>query len=441
MAGAQPGRTPFTVVQLATSGLDDAPKVHSVILRSADAERGAVSFFTDLRSAKIKEMRRQPRVSLIGYDADAGFQIRLEGKATIDKGREKAAAWAACRSHTRALFQHTLPSGTPIAAPAEAAPADDGEGERHFAVVVVSIIRIDWLDISGPLHLRAVFQRDGSDWRLGWLRPRAARLALRAARRGVRPVRWRDCAKARPRRVGSSASRIWGERGDMLAKASSEDAPDDLTTRERIKRAARNLFALNGVDAVAVRDIVREAGGKNVSALNYYFGSKEELIESLIRDALSAANGRWDAALAALEAAGGPNSVREVVEILVLRGVPPNAGEGDEASARFFATLLHTRRRLVTDTVAKLELYAYDRALRHIRRLMPPMSEGAKDQRLLFYFWASSSIFAVLEGALDENQNYAEPWSAPDPLRHFIDAAVAMLEAPLTSPIEDVRKG
>ena len=46
MAGAQPGRTPFTVVQLATSGLDDAPKVRSVILRSADAERGAVGIVT-----------------------------------------------------------------------------------------------------------------------------------------------------------------------------------------------------------------------------------------------------------------------------------------------------------------------------------------------------------------------------------------------------------
>ena len=62
MTGAQPGRTPFTVLQLATSGLDGAPKVRSVILRGADAERGAVSFFTDLRSTKIKEMRRQPRV-------------------------------------------------------------------------------------------------------------------------------------------------------------------------------------------------------------------------------------------------------------------------------------------------------------------------------------------------------------------------------------------
>lgn len=226
----------------------------------------------------------------------------------------------------------------------------------------------------------------------------------------------------------------------MLAKAWSADASDDLTTRERIKRAARKLFALNGVDAVTVRDIVGEAGGRNVSALNYHFGSKEDLIKTLIRDALAAANARWDRALSALEAAGGPTSVREVVEILVRRGLQPNVGEGDEASARFFATLLHTRRRLVTDTVAKLEFSAYDRALRHICRLMPPMPDGAKGQRLLFYFWASSSIFAVLEGALDENHSYAEPWSAPDPLGNFIDAAVAMLEAPLTSAVEDIRK-
>ena len=95
----------------------------------------------------------------------------------------------------------------------------------------------------------------------------------------------------------------------------------------------------------------------------------------------------------------------------------------------------------MTDTVAKHQFFAYDRALHHIHRLMPPMPSEAKDQRLLFYFWASSSIFAVLEGALDENRSYAEPWSAPDPLGNFIDAAVAMLEAPLTSPIADIGKG
>lgn len=35
---------------------------------------------------------------------------------------------------------------------------------------------------------------------------------------------------------------------------------EDLSTRERIKRAARRLFALNGVDGVAVCDIIAAAG-------------------------------------------------------------------------------------------------------------------------------------------------------------------------------------
>lgn len=205
---------------------------------------------------------------------------------------------------------------------------------------------------------------------------------------------------------------------------------EDDSTRQRIKRTARRLFALHGVDAVSVRDVIAEAGQKNASALNYYFGSKEGLIKALVGDALAIAHGRWAEALDAAEAAGGPRAIREVVEILVLRGLPPNAGEGDEASARFLAMLLQTRRDLVADAAASRGLSAYDRALRHIKRLMPPMPESARDQRLLFYFWASTSVLAVLEGASARTGGYAKPWDSPDPLRNFIDAMVGMFEAP-----------
>ena len=170
MTGARPSRTPFTVLQLATSGLDGAPKVRSVILRGADAERGAVSLFTDVRSAKIEEIRHQPRVSLLGYDADAGFQIRLEGKATIDtEGPEKAAGLGGLSISYPRVLPASAAFRDPDLRSSETAPADDVDDERHFAVIVVSIIRIDWLDISRPLHLHAVFQRDGCDWRGGWV--------------------------------------------------------------------------------------------------------------------------------------------------------------------------------------------------------------------------------------------------------------------------------
>ena len=204
---------------------------------------------------------------------------------------------------------------------------------------------------------------------------------------------------------------------------------EDFSTRERFKRAARRLFALHGIDAVAVRDILAAAGQKNASALNYYFGSKEGLIETLIGDALAIAHGRWDEALRALDAQGGPRTIREVVELLVLQGLSPNAPEGDEASARFLAMVLQTRRDLVRAATARRGLTAYNRALRHIRRLMPAMSERARDQRLLFYFSASTAVLAVLEEAAKPGGGYAPPWNGPDPLRNFIDAMVGMFEA------------
>ena len=210
--------------------------------------------------------------------------------------------------------------------------------------------------------------------------------------------------------------------------------PEELSTQERIKRAARRLFALNGVDAVAVRDIIAAAGQKNASALNYHFGSKEGLVETLVGDALAIAHARWASGLDALEAAGGPRHIREVVELLILQGLPPNAPEGDEASARFLAMVLQTRRDLVLAATSRRGLTAYDRALRHIKRLMPEMPKRARDQRLLFYFSASTAVLAVLEEAAKPGGGFAEPWSSPDPLRNFIDAMVGMFEAPWTAP-------
>src|SRR5260370_31633845 len=120
------------------------------------------------------------------------------------------------------------------------------------------------------------------------------RRLMRSYNANVLAVQSKTNARAVPRIAGKIAIRPDGRIKTMnLAQSGHDDPP----TRERIKRAARTLIALNGVDAVTVRDVVKEAGQKNASALNYYFGSKESLIEALVRDALTAANARWDEAL------------------------------------------------------------------------------------------------------------------------------------------------
>lgn len=55
-------------------------------------------------------------------------------------------------------------------------------------------------------------------------------------------------------------------------------AKDARQTRDALIRAAEHLFARQGVDGALTRDIVREAGQGNGSAVQYHFGSRRGLL-------------------------------------------------------------------------------------------------------------------------------------------------------------------
>ncbi|MGQ9524092.1 MAG: TetR/AcrR family transcriptional regulator [Armatimonadota bacterium] len=68
------------------------------------------------------------------------------------------------------------------------------------------------------------------------------------------------------------------------------------STRERIKRAARSLFAEKGFAAVTV-DAIAAAADANKAMLYYHFGSKEGLYLAVINEDLEEVSARIDAAL------------------------------------------------------------------------------------------------------------------------------------------------
>ena len=65
-----------------------------------------------------------------------------------------------------------------------------------------------------------------------------------------------------------------------MPKTQSPD-PDTPDTRTSLVRSAVRLFAEKGLGAVSVKDITREAGARNPSAVYYHFGSVEELIKEV----------------------------------------------------------------------------------------------------------------------------------------------------------------
>lgn len=68
-----------------------------------------------------------------------------------------------------------------------------------------------------------------------------------------------------------------------MPHASAAPPDEESSTRSALLRAAEQLFAERGIHAVSNRLISEAAGQGNNAAVNYHFGSKEELLRALVR--------------------------------------------------------------------------------------------------------------------------------------------------------------
>ncbi|MFI9326114.1 TetR/AcrR family transcriptional regulator [Kitasatospora sp. NPDC052868] len=87
-------------------------------------------------------------------------------------------------------------------------------------------------------------------------------------------------------------------------------------TREKLLRAAEELFATRGVEGAPTRDITRLAGQGNPSAVQYHFGSREGLLDAI----MAARQERTGQALAPRLAGLGPAGPTGVADLPDLLG-------------------------------------------------------------------------------------------------------------------------
>ncbi len=86
-------------------------------------------------------------------------------------------------------------------------------------------------------------------------------------------------------------------------------------TYQKILNEAEKLFATRGYDASSIRDITTNAG-VNLAAIHYHFGSKEKLLEKLIKKKLKLLNKQRLSALSRLEkkACGKPLRPSDILD-------------------------------------------------------------------------------------------------------------------------------
>lgn len=155
-------RTGFTLAALATVTATGQPRARSVILRDFASTPERIWFATDVRSAKIAEIRARPEVALTLYDAAADTQLRAEGRATIiEDDDERRRAWQTLAPHSKQLYADPAVPGAPLDA---AQQEDHRTAFERFAWVSIELDRLDWLDLSSQPQQRWQFHRKKRTW-------------------------------------------------------------------------------------------------------------------------------------------------------------------------------------------------------------------------------------------------------------------------------------
>lgn len=202
-------------------------------------------------------------------------------------------------------------------------------------------------------------------------------------------------------------------------------ARDATGTREKLIRAAEQLFAARGVNGAQTREIVRAAGQANDSAVHYHFGSRQGLLAAISDKHVARMEPQRRAALHHLDSADLVAVIHAIVE--------PTAAELESADGRDFLRIIaqiagHAGIR--TGTVPSLlRGTALLRQLELLRaRCLEWLPEPVARERIAIVIGMLTAALAERARQLDDAAHLLLAHAA------FVENLVAMIVAALGAP-------
>ncbi|MEN3351275.1 MAG: hypothetical protein V7632_4910 [Bradyrhizobium sp.] len=205
--------------------------------------------------------------------------------------------------------------------------------------------------------------------------------------------------------------------------------PSDQT-RSAILAAAERLYADRGFGDVTLRDIVAEAN-VNLAAVNYHFGSKDELIAELfVTRSIQTNRERLNELKAAEERGGGRAAIEDIIRALVgppLRGCLGPNREGSTA-ARFMI-------RASIESVPPIRRIK-NREVDHLRKFAAAMRRAMPTRDDTELYWGLHFALAMAHHTIREKERLlrlSEGKCDLDDVRAIIDRVVSVTVMALTT--------
>jgi len=203
---------------------------------------------------------------------------------------------------------------------------------------------------------------------------------------------------------------------------------DSTATKERLLREAERLFARQGLYRVTVREITQAAAQRNVSAINYHFGSREGVLMAILErhgDPTDEARGKYLAAL------GRDASTRDLVAALVV----PYAAHLATADGRDYLRIVAQ----MTDAFATWRVQRPGTGPQLIE-ILAALEERPTDLSLAIRRERVVAMIQLMTAAMAERARAIESGDTlaldePTFVANLTDVLVGILEAPLRGPL------
>ena len=176
-------------------------------------------------------------------------------------------------------------------------------------------------------------------------------------------------------------------------------------TRSRILDVAEELFSERGFDRVSIRHITKKAQ-VNLAAINYHFGSKEDLIAAIFEREFVPVNKARLTALDAVQRSGKKNpKVEDILEAFIRPTVQCSIGstKGGKAFSKLFGRCLSEPSPEIEELLKRQFAPLVERLDAALMKALPRLSRSE-------IFWRMKFTFGALHHWLLTKDRFLPAW-------------------------------
>ena len=151
-----------------------------VVLRKSDQSNRLLQFHSDIRSDKIKKLKKIKNAAMLFYSKEEKIQVRLKVECIVNHANETTKdSWSKTQHISRKCYLVDNGPGTESATPTsglkpeldnfEFTKEQSEEGYKNFTVIQCKIKSIEWLYLAAKGHRRATFDLENN--KKNWLVP------------------------------------------------------------------------------------------------------------------------------------------------------------------------------------------------------------------------------------------------------------------------------